>query len=175
MFWYFFSLAECPTALWTPTTIRCSVISHVTTRTRNSSATPSSAARNRRWGKKKTILCDRYLISPSPSQAEAITLTVAQAFNIAFERWQSHKKKKAARQQQQQQQQQQQKLQGGGPGQKDTTTTTKVANGGTPSAAAEDSTQPVADLLGELGSIPAGRVVVFIHVAVFLTCRKDTF
>ena len=86
-------------------------------------------------------------LPPLSSQAEAITLTVAQAFNIAFERWQSHKKKKAARQQQQQQQQQ--KQQGGGSGQKDTSTTTKVANGGTPSAAAEDSTQAVADLLGE--------------------------
>ena len=98
---------------------------------------------------RRRLFCaiDIYFLPP-PSQAEAITLTVAQAFNIAFERWQSHKKKKAARQQQQQQQQQQ-KLQGGGPGQKDTTTTTKVANGGTPSAAAEDSTQPVADLLGE--------------------------
>lgn len=43
------------------------------------------------------------LSSPPPSpQAEAITLTVAQAFNIAFERWQAQKKKKAARQQQQQ-------------------------------------------------------------------------
>ncbi len=89
---------------------------------------------------------------PPSSQAEAITLTVAQAFNIAFERWQSHKKKKAARQQQQQQQRRQQQQQGGGgPGQKDTstTTTTKVANGGTPAAAEEDSTQDVADLLGE--------------------------
>lgn len=27
-------------------------------------------------------------------QAEAITLTVAQAFNIAYEKWQAHKKKK---------------------------------------------------------------------------------
>lgn len=27
-------------------------------------------------------------------QAEAITLTVAQAFNIAYEKWQVHKKKK---------------------------------------------------------------------------------
>ena len=104
-------------------------------------------------GEGRRLFCatDIYSLSLSPSlpplssQAEAITLTVAQAFNIAFERWQSHKKKKAARQQQQQQQ----KQQGGGSGQKDTSTTTKVANGGTPSAAAEDSTQAVADLLGE--------------------------
>lgn len=34
-------------------------------------------------------------------QAEAITLTVAQAFNIAYEKWQAHKKKKEERNSQQ--------------------------------------------------------------------------
>ena len=41
----------------------------------------------------KKLECHAFLCSKK-SKAEAITLTVAQAFNIAFERWQTHKKRK---------------------------------------------------------------------------------
>ena len=41
----------------------------------------------------KQLECHAFLCSKK-SKAEAITLTVAQAFNIAFERWQAHKKRK---------------------------------------------------------------------------------
>ncbi|XP_064405057.1 low density lipoprotein receptor adapter protein 1-B-like isoform X2 [Halichondria panicea] len=41
----------------------------------------------------KELECHAFLCSKK-SKAEAITLTVAQAFNIAFERWQAHKKRK---------------------------------------------------------------------------------
>ena len=64
---------------------------------------------------------------------------MAQAFNIAFERWQVQKKKKAARQQQQQQQKMEQKP--------EQDMATKVANGGSP-VAAKDLAQ-VVDLLGK--------------------------
>ncbi len=43
----------------------------------------------------KELECHAFLCSKK-SKAEAITLTVAQAFNIAFERWQAHKKRKEA-------------------------------------------------------------------------------
>lgn len=77
-------------------------------------------------------------LSLSLFQAEAITLTVAQAFNIAFERWQSQKKKKAARQQQQQQKRQEERKQEPANG------SSPVTNGGKFAAA-----EPANDLLGK--------------------------
>jgi len=41
----------------------------------------------------KQLECHAFLCSKK-SKAEAITLTVAQAFNIAYEKWQAHKKRK---------------------------------------------------------------------------------
>ena len=46
-----------------------------------------------RNGETKQLECHAFLCNSS-SKAEAITLTVAQAFNIAYEQWQAHKKKK---------------------------------------------------------------------------------
>eukprot|EP00731_Ephydatia_muelleri_P032200 Em0023g707a len=46
-----------------------------------------------RNGETKQLECHAFLCDSS-SKAEAITLTVAQAFNIAYEQWQAHKKKK---------------------------------------------------------------------------------
>ena len=40
-------------------------------------------------------MCSRFIrLHSCGCQAEAVTLTVAQAFNIAYERWQDQKKKK---------------------------------------------------------------------------------